>query len=71
MLEAEGQDVSYVTDVDVHEHPELLGNHHEVISGAHDEYYSRVMRNGLQTARDQRGQPRLPRRQRGLPSHPV
>jgi hypothetical protein len=52
MAESQGMDVTYATDLDVHRHPELLDNHHVVISGAHDEYYSLEMRNGLQAARD-------------------
>lgn len=52
MLESAGLDVTYTTDVDVHAHPELLRNHRAVISGAHDEYYSLEMRNGLEAARN-------------------
>ncbi len=52
MLESQGLEVTYTTDVDLHEHPDLLGNHRVVISGAHDEYYSLEMRNGLKAARD-------------------
>jgi hypothetical protein len=52
-IEAMGLDVSYTTDVDVHAHPDLLMNHKVFISGAHDEYWSKEMRDGVEAARDQ------------------
>lgn len=51
-VEEAGLDVSYATDVDLHEHPELLTNHHVVISLGHDEYWSKSMRDGAERARD-------------------
>jgi hypothetical protein len=51
-IEAMGLDVSYTTDVDTHAHPELLLNHKVFISGAHDEYWSKEMRDGVEAARD-------------------
>jgi hypothetical protein len=51
-VEAKGLDVTYATDIDVHEHPELLLNHKAIFTMGHDEYYSMAMRNGLQNARD-------------------
>jgi hypothetical protein len=51
-IEAMGLDVSYTTDVDTHAHPELLLNHKVFISGAHDEYWSLEMRDGVEAARD-------------------
>ncbi len=51
-VESKGLDVTYVTDVDVHEHPELLLKHKAVFTMGHDEYYSLAMRQGLQDARD-------------------
>jgi hypothetical protein len=47
-----GFDVSYTTDVDIHEHPELILNHHVLVSLGHDEYWSLAMRNGVEAARD-------------------
>jgi hypothetical protein len=51
-MEAMGLDVSYTTDVDTHAHPELLLNHKAFVSGAHDEYWSKEMRDGVEAARD-------------------
>jgi hypothetical protein len=51
-IEAMGLDVSYTTDVDTHAHPELLANHRVFVSGAHDEYWSKEMRDGVEAARD-------------------
>jgi hypothetical protein len=50
--EARNLDVTYMTDVDLHQHPELLLHHKAVFSMGHDEYYSTAMRQGLQDARD-------------------
>jgi hypothetical protein len=50
--ESRGLDVTYTTDVDVHEHPELLLKHKAVFTMGHDEYYSKAMRQGLLDARD-------------------
>jgi hypothetical protein len=52
MLESMGLDVSYTTSVDQHQRPELMRNHRVIVTGAHDEYYSLEMRNGLEAARD-------------------
>lgn len=51
-IESMGLDVSYTTDIDTHDHPELLLNHKVFISGAHDEYWSKEMRDGVEAARD-------------------
>lgn len=51
LLESRGIDVTYATDIDLHQHPALLANHRVVISGAHDEYYSSAMRQGVLDAR--------------------
>ena len=48
-----GLDVSYWTDVDLHERPEVLPNHRALISLGHDEYWSAPMRNNAQTALQQ------------------
>lgn len=47
-----GLDVTYWTDIDLHERPELALRHKAVISLGHDEYYSTRMRDGLERARD-------------------
>ncbi len=47
-----GVDVTYWTDIDLHLHPELLTNHHALLSMAHDEYWSTAMRAGAEAARD-------------------
>lgn len=52
MVESLGLDVSYTTNIDQHQRPELMSNHRVIISGFHDEYYSLEMRNGLEAARD-------------------
>jgi len=48
-----GLDVSYWTDVDLHERPEMLPNHRALISLGHDEYWSAPMRDNAQTALQQ------------------
>lgn len=53
LTESLGLDVSYLTDVDIHQRPEALLARRAVLSLGHDEYYSLKMRNALQTARDQ------------------
>jgi hypothetical protein len=45
-------DISYLTDVDLQREPNVLLQHKAVFSMGHDEYYSMVMRNALQQARD-------------------
>jgi N,N-dimethylformamidase beta subunit-like protein len=52
LVESLGLDITYVTSLDVDEHPELLLRHKAFVSLGHDEYYSLVMRNALQAARD-------------------
>jgi hypothetical protein len=52
LVESLGLDVTYSTDIDLHEHPERLLTHKAFLSLGHDEYYSLAMRNGLQAARD-------------------
>ncbi|HEY8546717.1 MAG TPA: N,N-dimethylformamidase beta subunit family domain-containing protein [Acidimicrobiales bacterium] len=52
LVESMGLDVSYTTNVDQHERPELLRDHRVIVSGAHDEYYTLEMRNGLEAARE-------------------
>ncbi len=45
-----GLDVSYWTDVDLHEQPQLLANHRALLSLGHDEYWSSPMRMGTEEA---------------------
>jgi hypothetical protein len=52
LAESLGLDVTYWTDVDLHEHPERLLRHRALISLGHDEYWSSAMRDGAQAARD-------------------
>ena len=51
-MEAQGYDVKYITNIDLHEQPTVLANAKAFISTGHDEYYSRTMRDRLVTARD-------------------
>jgi hypothetical protein len=52
-VERLGLDVTYWTDIDLHERSELALKHRAVISLGHDEYYSMSMRDGLERARDE------------------
>jgi hypothetical protein len=52
MAERLGLDVTYSTDIDLHQAPERLAQHRALISLGHDEYWSTVMRDGVTTARD-------------------
>ena len=52
LVEREGLDVTYITDIDLHERPSLLLAHRGVVSPGHDEYYSTSMRRALERARD-------------------
>jgi hypothetical protein len=51
-LEMNGYDVTYATNIDVHENPNLLLNRHAFLSVAHDEYWSWEMRQNVETSRD-------------------
>ncbi len=51
-LERNGLDASYTTDVDLDAHPETLSQHRIFVDLGHDEYWSRAMRDGVETARD-------------------
>ncbi len=50
LAERMGLDVTYWTDVDLHERPQLLPRHKVLISLGHDEYWSAAMRQGVVTA---------------------
>ncbi len=52
LVESLGLDVSYATNIDQHQRPELMKDHKVIVTGFHDEYYSLEMRNGLEAARD-------------------
>jgi hypothetical protein len=52
LVERLGLDATYWTDVDLHEHPELLLAHRGLILAGHDEYWSKRMRDGATSARD-------------------
>jgi hypothetical protein len=52
LVEHMGLEVSYTTDIDLHEHPELLLQHKVLVSLGHDEYWSLAMRRGVEAARD-------------------
>ena len=53
LVESLGLDVTYWTDVDLHERGAQLLRHRSLITLGHDEYWSREMRVGAQQARDQ------------------
>lgn len=52
LVESLGLDVTYWTDVDLHEHPERVLQHRALLSLGHDEYWSTAMRTGAERARD-------------------
>ncbi|HLJ17662.1 MAG TPA: Ig domain-containing protein, partial [Bryobacteraceae bacterium] len=49
-LEKNGYDVSYITDIDLHENASLLNNHSAYLSVGHNEYWSMQMLQNLQGA---------------------
>jgi len=51
-LERQGYDLSYMSDVDVHENPGELLNHKAYLSIGHDEYWSKEQRDAVVRARD-------------------
>lgn len=51
-LEAQGYDISYVTNLDVHVNPQRLEQHKVFLSVGHDEYWSMEQRDGVEQARD-------------------
>lgn len=52
LIEQNGLDASYVTDVDVNDDPALLEQHRGVLLGAHAEYWTARMRYGFEAARN-------------------
>ena len=51
-LERQGYDLSYISDVDLHEQPAQLLDHRAYLSLGHDEYWTKEMRDGVEHARD-------------------
>ena len=49
-LEKNGYDITYFTDIDLHENGALLNNHKAYLSVGHNEYWSMQMRQNVQTA---------------------
>ncbi len=50
LCERFGLDVSYWTDVDLHQHPERLTDHRALMTLGHDEYWTRTMRDAVDAA---------------------
>ena len=53
LLEKEGYDVNYWTDIDLHSRSDRLSDHRAVLTLGHDEYWTKEMRDGVEAARDQ------------------
>ena len=51
-VERNGFDVSYWTNIDLHQRGELAKNHRGIVIPGHDEYYTVEMRKNLEAARD-------------------
>jgi len=51
-LERQGYDLSYISNVDLHENPTQLLRHRAYLSLGHDEYWTKEMRDGVEYARD-------------------
>jgi hypothetical protein len=51
-MERQGYDLSYISDVDLHEQPAQLLDHRAYLSFGHDEYWTKEMRDGVEQARD-------------------
>jgi N,N-dimethylformamidase beta subunit-like, C-terminal len=51
-LERSGYDVSYSTDVDLDSDPQILSRHRLYVAVGHDEYWTKGMRDAVETARD-------------------
>ena len=51
-LEREGYDVTYLSNLDVHDDPHALARGHVFLSVGHDEYWSPEMRDQVEEARD-------------------
>jgi hypothetical protein len=51
-LERQGYDLSFISDVDLHENPAQLLHHRAYLSLGHDEYWTKEMRGGVENARN-------------------
>lgn len=51
-LERQGYDLSYISSVDLHGEPAQLLHHKVYLSLGHDEYWTKEMRDGVESARD-------------------
>src|SRR5205823_468624 len=51
-MERQGYDLSYISDVDLHQDPAQLLQHRAYLSLGHDEYWTKEMRDGVEYARD-------------------
>jgi hypothetical protein len=51
-IERSGYDVTYSTDVDTHANGAAVRNHRALLSVGHDEYWSKEMRDAVESARD-------------------
>jgi hypothetical protein len=51
-MEAQGFDVAYVSDVDVHRDPQFAARTRAVLQAGHSEYWSKEMRDHLEAVRD-------------------
>lgn len=51
-MERQGYDLSYISDVDLHEKPAQLLDHRAYLSLGHDEYWTKEMRDGVEHARN-------------------
>ncbi|MGI9022066.1 MAG: N,N-dimethylformamidase beta subunit family domain-containing protein [Acidimicrobiales bacterium] len=52
MVEREGYDVTYATDIDLHHRATLLVNHKAILTLGHDEYWTLEMRTNVEAARE-------------------
>jgi hypothetical protein len=51
-MERQGYDLTYISDVDLHENPAQLLDHRAYLSLGHDEYWTKEMRDGVELARN-------------------
>ncbi|MBV9691379.1 MAG: hypothetical protein JO202_16895 [Ktedonobacteraceae bacterium] len=51
-MERQGYDLTYASDVNLHQLPDLLSHHKAYISLGHDEYWTKEMRDQVERARD-------------------
>ncbi|MDQ4133427.1 MAG: hypothetical protein M3179_09530 [Actinomycetota bacterium] len=51
-VESLGLDVTYITNIDLHERPQVLDNHNALVTLGHDEYWTLEMRRAVEGARN-------------------